>query len=139
MKITSEVTYKGDLSTLAVHLRSGNEIVTDAPVDNNGKGQAFSPTDLMSTSLASCFITIMGIAARNHGIDMIGSRAEVTKVMTTEGPRRVKQIDIDLFMPDKAYSDKQKKVLLKAAESCPVGRSLHPDLIQNLRIHWYAD
>lgn len=139
MKITSEVTYNGDLSTAAVHLRSGNQIVTDAPVDNNGKGQAFSPTDLMAASLASCLITIMGIAARNHGIDMIGTKAEVTKVMTSEGPRRVKQINIDLFMPDKTYYEKQKKVLLKAAESCPVGRSLHPDLIQNLRIHWHAD
>ena len=135
--MTSKVTYTGDLSTTAVHLRSGNQIVTDAPVDNNGKGQAFSPTDLMATSLASCFITIMGISARNHNIDIVDTRAEVTKIMTSDGPRKVKQIDIDLYMPEKQYSQKEIKILTAAAESCPVGRSLHPDLIQNLRIHWY--
>ena len=134
--MTSEVIYTGDLATAAKHVRSGQIIVTDAPVDNNGKGQAFSPTDLMATSLASCMITIMGISARNHEIDMEGTKAEVTKIMSTEGPRKIDKIRIKLIMPAKGYTSKEKRILLKAAESCPVGRSLHPDLVQEIVIDW---
>lgn len=134
--MTSKVIYTGDLSTDATHLKSGKTIVTDAPTDNNGKGEAFSPTDLMATSLASCMLTIMGISARNHGIDMSGSKAEVTKIMTSEGPRKIKEIQVKLSMPNKLYSEKDKKILLAAAASCPVGRSLHSDVVQNIEIHW---
>lgn len=137
--MTSKVIYEGDLSTSATHLKSGNIIITDAPVDNNGKGEAFSPTDLMATSLASCMITIMGISARNHEIDMEGTYAEVTKVMTTDGPRKVKEIVIDLYLPNTKYTNHQKKILQAAAESCPVGRSLNPDLLQSISLHWHED
>lgn len=134
--MTSKVTYKSGLSTEAIHLRSGQSIVTDAPVDNKGRGQAFSPTDLMATSLASCMLTIMGIAAESHGIDMDGSTAEVTKIMSKEGPRKVDEIKIDVHMPARDYSKKELAILKKAAESCPVGRSLHPDLKQTIKLHW---
>ncbi len=134
--MTSKVIYTGDLSTTMTHLKSSNEVITDAPLDNNGRGEAFSPTDIMATSLASCMLTIMGISARNHEIDMVDSKADVTKIMSNEGPRRIKEIIVNIFMPAKNYSDKEKKVLLKAAEACPVGRSLHPDVKQTINIHW---
>ncbi len=135
--MTSKVTYTGDLSTKALHLKSGNIVITDAPIDNNGKGEAFSPTDLMATSLASCMITIMGISAKNHGIDMEGTTAEITKIMSTEGPRKIIEIIVGLEMPNKEYTTKERKILLAAAESCPVGRSLHPDLKQSITIRWH--
>lgn len=133
--MTSKVIYRTGLRTVATHLKSGQEIITDAPTDNEGKGEAFSPTDLMSTSLASCIMTIMGIAARNHEIDMDGAEASVTKVMGSD-PRRVAKVMIEIVMPDKNYSAKDKAVLEAAAEACPVGRSLHPDLVQDLTLTW---
>jgi uncharacterized OsmC-like protein len=132
----STIEYIGRLSTVSTHIKSGDQIISDAPVDNNGKGAAFSPTDLMSTSLASCILTIMGIAARSHAINMDGTKASVLKTMSDEGPRRVVQIDVTLQMPHRNYSLKEKKILIKASESCPVGRSLHPDIIQNIKLIW---
>lgn len=132
---TAEVVYLGDLRTEATHLRSGKKIYTVAPPDNQGKGDDFSPTDLASTSLASCMMTIMAIAANAHEINVEGMRAEVLKIMAND-PRRIGSIEIDLFMPDRDYSSKEKAILEHAANACPVGRSLHPDLQEILRIHW---
>lgn len=132
---TAEVIYLGDLRTEATHLRSGQKIQTVAPPDNQGKGDAFSPTDLASTSLACCMMTIMGIAARTHDIAIEGMKAEVLKIMADQ-PRRIASVEIDLYMPDKVYSSKEKTILEHAAHACPVDRSLHPDLLSVLRIHW---
>ena len=108
--MTSTVTYLGELRTEATHLFSGTKIITDAPLDNQGKAEAFSPTDLCATSLASCAMTIMGISARNHGIDMNGAKAEVTKVMAAD-PRRISQVILKFVMPKNDYSDTQKLIL----------------------------
>lgn len=133
---TSKVIYNGGLRTTSTHLQSGIEIITDAPIDNQGKGEAFSPTDLLATSLANCMLTIMGIAARTHEIDMDGTTAEVTKVMATE-PRRVSEIHVNFTFPKKAdYSDKQKKILEHAALTCPVHYSLHPDIKKPVYFGW---
>lgn len=132
---TSKVKYLGNLRTEATHLKSGQQFVTDAPTDNNGKGEAFSPTDLMSTSLANCMITIMGIAARARNTDIDGMHAEVTKVMATD-PRRVSEIIIELYW-DNAPDDQQLiKVLKEAGLKCPVSFSLHPDLKQTINFHF---
>lgn len=133
--MTSKVIYLGFLRTEAEHLKSGEKFITDAPIDNNGKGEAFSPTDLMATSLANCAVTIMGIAANNHDINIDGTEAEVTKHMGTE-PRRVVQIDVKFTMPSRDYSSKERKILEVAARTCPVSYSLHPDLIQNISFVW---
>ncbi|HRG67451.1 MAG: OsmC family protein [Saprospiraceae bacterium] len=132
---TAEVIYTGDLRTQTTHIRSGQSFITDAPVDNQGKGEAFSPTDLAATSLACCMITTMGIAAKTHEIDMKGARAEVLKIMAND-PRRIASIEVDIYMPDLPFSPKEKIILEKAANACPVKRSLHPDLKEVLRIHW---
>lgn len=133
--MTSKVIYHSGLSTTATHLRSGNSIITDAPVDNNGKGQAFSPTDLMATSLASCMMTIMGILAEKNEIDIDGTEADVLKIMA-ENPRRVAGIHIQMTMPAKPYSEKEKSMLSHAALNCPVMKSIHPDVDVQLHITW---
>jgi len=131
----SKVIYKGDLRTEATHLKSGNVILTDAPTDNHGKGEAFSPTDLASTSLASCILTIMGIAANRHEIDMSGAEASVIKVMASD-PRRIARIEIEIKMPDLEYSSKQIKILEAAAHHCPVGLSLNENTEEVINIIW---
>ncbi len=131
----SKVVYKGKLRTEATHLKSGNVIITDAPVDNHGNGEAFSPTDLASTALASCILTIMGITANTHGIDIEGASADVNKIMDSN-PRRIKTIEVVIKMPDKGYTHKEKKMLEAAAHHCPVGMSLHPDTEELLTINW---
>ena len=132
---TSKIVYSGELRTNAVHLSSTNSIVTDAPIDNYGKGEAFSPTDLAATSLASCMLTVLGIYAQNNKIDMIGSNAEVTKIMSTEAPRRIIGVDVILEIKTKELlDDKQKVILERVARTCPVSLSLHPDLNQNIQI-----
>jgi len=133
--MTSKVEYLGHLRTKATHLRSGAEIYTDAPVDNMGKGEAFSPTDLTATSLASCILTIMGIAADKHKINMDGAFAECKKHMVN-GPRRIEKIEIKITMPPKAYSDKEKKILNRAAHHCPVALSLNEETEEILVIVW---
>lgn len=133
MKETSTVLYQGELRTQAIHVRSGKEIITDAPPDNKGKGEAFSPTDLLATSLASCMITIMGISAREHGFDIDGTTAKVWKIMESN-PRRVGEIKIDLIFPKNNYSEKEKKFIEKAAFTCPVYQSLHPDLKKTITL-----
>lgn len=133
--MTSSVEYLGSLQTKATHIKSGDTFITDPPVDNNGKGEAFSPTDIVATSLASCAMTIMGMAANNHGIDIDGTTAEVSKHMAAD-PRRIVGIDVHFIMPSKEYSSKEKSILEHAALTCPVAKSLHPDLSQNLTFKW---
>ena len=128
---TSKITYTGGLRTAAIHLKSGSEIITDAPVDNQGKGEAFSPTDLLATSLGNCMLTIVGIAAKTHGFNIDGTTAEITKIMS-ENPRRVTEIVVDLQFPANNYSDKEKEIIERSAKTCPVAFSLHPDIKQAL-------
>jgi len=132
--MTSKVTYTGELRTRCVHLRSGNEIITDAPVDNNGLGKAFSPTDTVATALASCMLTMMGIKARDIEVNLKNSVAEVTKHMAAD-PRRISQIDIELHLPA-IITEKQKKILEHTARTCPVILSLHKDIKKEILFHW---
>jgi uncharacterized OsmC-like protein len=133
--MTSKIVYLGNLRTEATHLRSGNKIITDAPVDNQGKGEAFSPTDLAATSLGSCIMTIMGIAAQRHEIDMTGTTAEVTKHMASN-PRRIEKIEVNITMPNLAYTEKEKKILNRAAHYCPVALSLSEETEESINIKW---
>ena len=135
MNFTAKTTYTGGLRTTAVHLKSKTEIITDAPVDNQGKGASFSPTDLVANSLGSCMLTIMGIKARDKDIDMDGATVEVLKTMASN-PRRISRLDIKITMPQKTFSDRDKKLLALAAEACPVGNSLHPDVEVVTDITW---
>ncbi|TRO65275.1 OsmC family protein [Christiangramia sabulilitoris] len=128
--MTSKVKYLGDLRTESEHLQSGSKVITDAPVDNHGKGEAFSPTDMVANSLATCMLTIMGIKAESMGLVIKGTSAEVTKVMAAE-PRRIAQIEINIKFPEK-YSEKEAKILENAALNCPVFHSLHPDIEKNI-------
>ncbi len=132
---TSEVIYLGDLRTQCTHYQSGTVILTDAPTDNQGKGEMFSPTDLAATSLASCMMTIIGILAQRSGFDITGTRAEVTKIMGTD-PRRISEVKIDLFFPSNNYSEKEKAIIRNITKTCPVALSLHPDTIQNVICHF---
>lgn len=134
--MTSEVIYQGDLRTSATHLQSGNSIETDAPTDNNGKGERFSPTDLVATALASCMMTIMGIAARNHGFNIDGTKCTVEKIMVPD-PRRIGEIKIDMTFPaEQSYDDKTKAIIERAAMTCPVFESLHPDCKKTINFLW---
>lgn len=133
--MTSTILYLGDLRTECTHLRSGQTIITDAPVDNSGKGEAFSPTDLAATALGTCMVTIMGIAARNHGLNIDGTKVEITKHMAAD-PRRIAAVDVHITMPETHYSAKDKKILEAAAKTCPMAFSLHPDIKQNLSFTW---
>ena len=126
----SKVIYEGELRTKATHLQSGKTIYTDAPVDNQGKGDAFSPTDLVATSLASCMLTIMGIVARRDGILLEGAVAEVEKIMVKD-PRRIGEIKIK-FIFKHTIEEKDRVKLERAARTCPVSGSLHQDLKENI-------
>ena len=132
--MTSIVNYLGDLRTSAIHIASDKNIITDAPIDNQGKGEAFSPTDTVATALASCLLTIMGIKARDLNIDIKNTTAEVAKIMTSK-PRRISEIQITVNFT-KSYDQRIKKILEKAALACPVSNSLHPDLKQNILFNW---
>jgi putative redox protein len=134
--MTSTVIYNGDLRTTMTHLQSGSIVITDAPTDNHGKGEMFSPTDLMATSLAACILTTMGIGTMSRGINLDGAKAEVTKVMSSTPPRKVARIEIIFTMPQNGYTDEEKDILEKIAYACPVGRSLHPDLEQAITFVW---
>ena len=133
--MTSKIIYQGSLRTEATHIRSGTTIMTDAPVDNRGKGESFSPTDMVATALGSCILSIMGIKAEDMGLDISGAVAEVTKTMASE-PRRISKIEVNITMPDHGFSKRDKTILEKTAHACPVGRSLHPDLEDVLTISW---
>lgn len=134
--MTSKVIYVGDLRTEATHIQSNTVIHTDAPKDNFGKGEAFSPTDLVATALASCMISIMGIVSRRDGITPIdGAEAEVLKVMYAD-PRRIGEVHIKITFPKNNFSDKEKKIYENAAYTCPVAKSLHPDIKQVIDFVW---
>ena len=133
--VTAKVHYQGNLRTQATHIKSDTQLITDAPTDNNGKGEAFSPTDLIATALASCMITIMGIKARNKGINLDGIDSEITKVMSSN-PRRISEIIISLKMPKSDISSEDQKLLEKVALTCPVALSLHPDVKQTITFNW---
>lgn len=132
--MTSTVIYKGDLRNEATHTQSGAVILTDAPTDNHGKGEAFSPTDLVATALAGCMMTIMGIASQTHGFDVKGATAQVEKVMGT-APRRIVEIKITIDFPTD-YTDKEKRIIEAAARECPVANSLHPELKQTFTFNY---
>lgn len=134
MTIMSE-TYLGNLRVECVHQQSGTVIVTDAPTDNGGKGEAFSPTDLCATALGACALTIMGKYGETHGCDISGATVQIEKKMGVN-PRRITGIDVTFTFPDREFTDKQKAGLEKAALTCPVHHSLHPDLEQKFVFKW---
>ncbi len=126
--LTSTVTYQGTLRTELTHLQSGSQIITDAPVDNHGKGEAFAPTDLVASALASCMLTIMGLKAENMNVDISNAQADVTKIMAAN-PRRIAEITITIRLP--AHLDaKSRKILEATAHACPVLHSLHPEMLK---------
>ena len=126
---TSSTSYQGGLRTQSTHIKSGNQIITDAPTDNHGKGDAFSPTDLVATALTSCMMTIMGIVASREGIDLKGLEAETTKHMGVN-PRRITKIEVSMSLDVEGLSDKQVGILKKAALTCPVAMSLDKEIEQ---------
>jgi len=132
---TAKVTYIGNLRTECEHLKSGATFITDAPTDNNGKGEAFSPTDTVATGLASCMLTVMGIKARDLTVNLEGSTAIVTKTMDSN-PRRISKIEVALSLP--SATDKERKILENTANTCPVHHSLHPDIEKVVVFHWGA-
>jgi uncharacterized OsmC-like protein len=131
MSITIKTKYLGELRTESTHLKSGNVVISDAPLDNKGKGEAFSPTDLLATSLATCMITVMAINANAHNLNIDGIDCLVTKIMALN-PRRVSEIVVELNFPKNDFNDDQKQMLRDAAFTCPVAMSLHPDLKKNV-------
>ena len=132
---TATANYAGHLRTEATHVASGNVIQTDAPVDNHGRGEAFSPTDLVSTALGSCMMTVMGIVAERHQWDLVGSTFAIVKHMSTEAPRRIAQIDVTFTLPA-SLAPTERTILERAAHTCPVGLSLHPDVRQNIAFEY---
>lgn len=130
-----DIRYEGDLRCRATHEPSGTELHTDAPVDNQGKGESFSPTDLVATALGSCIATIMGIAARRHDVDLTSMRITVVKSMVTEPERRIGKLNTILHIPVEP-DDKLRTILERAAHSCPVHRSLHPDMEKPILFRW---
>ena len=133
VKITGE--YQGDLHCLAIHEPSGNALPTDAPKDNQGRGEAFSPTDLTATSLATCIATTMAIVARRHGVELKGLKFEVTKEMSTDAPRRIVRLATQLWLPI-PKTEELAKLLEHAAHHCPVHNSLHPQIEKPVIFHW---
>ena len=130
-----KLSYEGELHCSAVHTPSGNTLVTDAPVDNNGRGQAFSPTDLVATALASCMATVIGIVAKRKEIAVEGMTVVVRKHMTTDHPRRIAKLELDLDLPLPA-SHPDRKLLESAARGCPVHHSIHPDIDVVMNWKW---
>lgn len=133
---TAQIIYTGELRTTATHLQSGTVIETDAPVDNNGKGERFSPTDLVATALGSCMLTIMGITARQHQWGIEGTRVSIQKIMGTE-PRRITGVKINFDFPEgHQLEEKERTILERAALTCPVAKSVHPDILQDVTFNW---
>jgi uncharacterized OsmC-like protein len=130
-----QLSYQGGLRCSATHEPSGNTINTDAPIDNNGRGEAFSPTDLVATALGACMATVMGIVAERKGIDLQGLRVEVRKHMSEDAPRRISKLEVDLHIPVPA-SHPESKLLESAARGCPVHHSLHPDIETVFNWNW---
>lgn len=132
--MTSEIIYLGELRTLSTHFQSQNQIFTDAPTDNHGRGEAFSPTDMVANSLATCMLTVMGIKAQELKLNMDQSKANVTKFMGTD-PRRIVKILVEFEMLGQ-FSEKDKTILERTANSCPVIYSLHPDIEKDIKFNW---
>lgn len=132
--MTSEVVYLGELRTKNTHKKSGDSYHTDAPTDNNGKGEAFSPTDTVATALANCMLTVMGIKAQRMGLELKGTRAEVTKIMASD-PRRISKIEIDIFFPINP-DEKSRTILEKTAKTCPVIYSLNDAIEKKVSFNW---
>jgi len=133
---TASIVYNGELRTTATHVKSGTVIETDAPVDNNGKGERFSPTDLVAASLGSCMLTIMGINARQHGWNIDGTRVSIEKIMGTE-PRRITGIKVVFDFPaGHSLGEKERTILERVAHNCPVAKSIHPDIAQDVVFNW---
>jgi putative redox protein len=130
---TARTKYLGDLRTEILHVRSGSILTTDAPVDNKGKGENFSPTDLVASALGSCIYTIMGIAAREHDFLIEGSTCKITKIMT-DNPRKIGEIRIEFDFTGNTYTDKQKKILDYCVKTCPVALSLSDSVKQNVTL-----
>ncbi len=129
MAVEIDVVYPGDLRCEATHGPSKNTLSTDAPLDNGGRGAAFSPTDLVATALATCMLTIMGLGARRAGINIDGSRAHIVKEMTKSGPRRIEELRVTISLPEGLeLSQEQRSILERAVHGCPVKQSLHPDV-----------
>lgn len=129
--MTSKVIYKGNLRTECEHLQSKSKFITDAPVDNQGKGEAFSPTDTVATAVASCMLTVMGIKARDMEVDIEGTTAEVTKTMAAN-PRRISGVEVAVSVKGDVLSEKERTILENAAKTCPVLQSIHPDIEQDI-------
>jgi len=129
--MTSKVEYSGQLRTISTHIKSGEQIITDAPVDNNGKGEAFSPTDMVANSVATCMLTIMGIAAEKRNINIDGTSATVEKIMASN-PRRIAKLSIEVKFPNDNFTTEQKELLERVALNCPVILSIHPDIEKNV-------
>jgi len=132
--MTSKITYLGELRTSSIHIQSGSEIISDAPIDNNGKGAAFSPTDTVANGLGSCMFTVMGIKAAEMNVDLFNSTAEITKVMAAE-PRRISEIHV-VFNFTAVLDEKTKTILERTAMTCPVHYSLHPDIKKVITFNW---
>ncbi len=132
--MTATVNYQGNLRTTMLHLQSNSKVITDAPVDNHGKGEAFSPTDLVASALASCMITIMGIKANDLGLDLSGTRATIKKHMSAS-PRRISEIEVTIFM-NKDFGKNSNKKLERAGLTCPVSQSLHPETKQSISFEY---
>ena len=130
---TAATKYLGDLRTEIIHLKSGSVIITDAPVDNKGKGEKFSPTDMLASALGSCILTIMGIAAREHEFSIDGTTLRITKIMA-DNPRKIGEIKIEFDFADNIYSGKQKQILKHCVKTCPVALSLHESVNQNVTL-----
>lgn len=134
--MTSHIKYEGNLRTIATHLQSGTVIETDAPVDNQGKGERFSPTDLVATALGTCMLTIMGIKARDLNINLKGSEIEITKIMATN-PRRIGEIKVVIKFSESVQADEKQQIILeRAAMTCPVFESLNADMKKNVEFKW---
>lgn len=131
---TSSIEYVGDLRTTCIHLQSGTQILTDAPTDNHGKGEAFSPTDLVATALGSCMVSIMAIKSKDLEVDLKDSTVSITKIMQAE-PRKIAKIIVELNLSI-ATSDKNKTILERSAMTCPVLLSLHPDIEKEVTFNW---
>lgn len=135
---TARIVYTGDLRTEATHLQSGTLILTDAPTDNHGKGEKFSPTDLTATSLGTCIITTMGIRLRAEGLDFTGTELSVTKTMTAQPPRRIARVEVELQMRTNVQlTDEQRRKCEEIAHTCPVALSLHPEVEQVVTFRWH--
>mgnify|MGYP002478086424 FL=1 len=131
-----EVEYTGNLRCRATHLRSGTVIETDAPVDNHGNGERFSPTDLVATALGVCMMTVMGIAAQDKQLSLEGTRLEIEKTMAAS-PRRIIKIRVDVHFPDELkITEADRAHLERVARNCPVAKSIHPDIEQDIHFHW---